>query len=571
MPFTVTCPACDSRFSLGDDLFRRKVAGNVVTVRCRHCSAEIAVDATSPVTLPSNEAPRRAPSPPRPKGASVTQMGLGLPPPVAGLGATTSPLPLPRSAISSPLPLPRNASATATPLGFGRPPKPVPASEALSIWDAESTVSINAPKAPPAKPHAPHPHPHPHPPSPHRAQAEEPELIEAEEIPASSSDAPTLDALTLEATRPIVPRAKRPPDEFLVNLSAGTQGILGAPTIDVSAFSAPTPVSDDVDVVEDEEVEFHDAAPAPRSATVPLFDMSAVLPAASEAVRTAATPARAEAAKKPDAIAPAPESKARERKFVVAPETAATTATASPPKTRRGGAGIWFGLVAIAAGIVAVVGLRGHRAAEPVASEPHATVEPAAAPLLNANAPAAAAPAALEPTSAASEAPSAAPSSAATTASAANPPTTKTAAKNTDSAPTPASTPSVKAEPAETPKAEAEPAPAKTAEIAKPAVVAHNAPPPAADGTEFDRAAARTALANAAAQASACRKDGDPSGTASITITFAPSGRITSANLQGPPFAGTATGGCIASAMRRATVPAFSGEHVTVTKTIVVQ
>jgi hypothetical protein len=100
---------------------------------------------------------------------------------------------------------------------------------------------------------------------------------------------------------------------------------------------------------------------------------------------------------------------------------------------------------------------------------------------------------------------------------------------------------------------------------------ARNAPPPAAPDTEFDRTAARNALASAASQASSCRKEGDPSGTANLTITFAPSGRVTSAQIQGPPFSGTPTGGCIASTMRRASVPAFSGDYVTVSKTIVVQ
>ncbi len=66
-----------------------------------------------------------------------------------------------------------------------------------------------------------------------------------------------------------------------------------------------------------------------------------------------------------------------------------------------------------------------------------------------------------------------------------------------------------------------------------------------------------------------CSRQG--SGTASVSITFAPSGRVTSANLQGPPFAGTPTGGCIANTLRHAKVPAFSGEYVTVTKTIVIQ
>ena len=87
----------------------------------------------------------------------------------------------------------------------------------------------------------------------------------------------------------------------------------------------------------------------------------------------------------------------------------------------------------------------------------------------------------------------------------------------------------------------------------------------------FDANAARAALASAAGAASGCRKEGDPAGTATVVVTFAPSGRVTSANISGPPFAGTQTGGCIAGAMRQAKVPAFSGEHVTVSKTVVVQ
>jgi hypothetical protein len=96
-------------------------------------------------------------------------------------------------------------------------------------------------------------------------------------------------------------------------------------------------------------------------------------------------------------------------------------------------------------------------------------------------------------------------------------------------------------------------------------------PAEAAPGAEFDRAAASAALSAAAGQASACRKEGDPTGSAAVVVTFAPSGRVTSANVNGPPFAGTATGGCIAAAMRRAKVPPFSGAHVTVGKTVVIR
>lgn len=84
----------------------------------------------------------------------------------------------------------------------------------------------------------------------------------------------------------------------------------------------------------------------------------------------------------------------------------------------------------------------------------------------------------------------------------------------------------------------------------------------------FDQGAAKAALGAAAAQASSCRKGNDPAGNAEVLITFAPSGRVTSANVAGGPFAGTATGGCVASTLRRAKVPPFSGKHVTVRKVV---
>jgi hypothetical protein len=89
--------------------------------------------------------------------------------------------------------------------------------------------------------------------------------------------------------------------------------------------------------------------------------------------------------------------------------------------------------------------------------------------------------------------------------------------------------------------------------------------------TPFDKSAAVVALNGAASQASACRRADDPTGTAEVIVTFAPSGRVTTATVTGPPFAGTATGGCIARMLRQAKIPAFAGEHVTVSKSVVVQ
>lgn len=87
----------------------------------------------------------------------------------------------------------------------------------------------------------------------------------------------------------------------------------------------------------------------------------------------------------------------------------------------------------------------------------------------------------------------------------------------------------------------------------------------------FDKSAAGTALNEATAHAAQCRSVSDPSGTALVVVTFAPSGRATSATISGPPFAGTSVGGCIAGRFRGARVPAFAGEMVTVSKTVVLQ
>jgi ribonuclease E len=91
-------------------------------------------------------------------------------------------------------------------------------------------------------------------------------------------------------------------------------------------------------------------------------------------------------------------------------------------------------------------------------------------------------------------------------------------------------------------------------------------------GTDpFDVAAARSALEATAAQASSCRKSGDPSGVAVVTLTFSQTGRVTTATISGPPFQATPTGGCIASTLRKTRVPAFAGDMVTVRKTVTIE
>jgi hypothetical protein len=89
--------------------------------------------------------------------------------------------------------------------------------------------------------------------------------------------------------------------------------------------------------------------------------------------------------------------------------------------------------------------------------------------------------------------------------------------------------------------------------------------PTPADVPPFDRAAAATALGTAAAQAQSCKTIGGPTGKGQATVTFAPSGRVTSASVSGD-VAGSSVGSCVAKLFRSTRVPPFSGEAVTVAK-----
>ncbi|HVR19816.1 MAG TPA: hypothetical protein VMS65_08970 [Polyangiaceae bacterium] len=112
----------------------------------------------------------------------------------------------------------------------------------------------------------------------------------------------------------------------------------------------------------------------------------------------------------------------------------------------------------------------------------------------------------------------------------------------------------------------AKPDPASVPPVAPSGVLPRRPPP--VEGPPFDSEAAAASLNQVAGAASACRNEGDPAGSATVLVRFAPSGRATSAVVESGPFAGTVTGGCIATTFRKARVPAFSGDYVTVKKTI---
>lgn len=91
------------------------------------------------------------------------------------------------------------------------------------------------------------------------------------------------------------------------------------------------------------------------------------------------------------------------------------------------------------------------------------------------------------------------------------------------------------------------------------------------DGRVFDRGAAIAALSTAAHAAKDCKQPDGPKGVATVKVVFAPSGNVTSANVENPPFAGTPAGGCIAAAFRGADVPPFDGRPVIMTKRVTIR
>lgn len=84
----------------------------------------------------------------------------------------------------------------------------------------------------------------------------------------------------------------------------------------------------------------------------------------------------------------------------------------------------------------------------------------------------------------------------------------------------------------------------------------------------IDQGALRAAFAEGEAKAKSCLGATSPSGTARISVTFAPSGEAVGAIVIGAPFANTLEGQCMAAKFRGLHVPAFSGPEVIVRKSI---
>ena len=79
-----------------------------------------------------------------------------------------------------------------------------------------------------------------------------------------------------------------------------------------------------------------------------------------------------------------------------------------------------------------------------------------------------------------------------------------------------------------------------------------------------DPVSAALAGALGAIDVGSCKSPGGPTGSGHVRITFAPSGQAIAADVDGPPFAGTDVGRCVAEKYKSAHVAPFTGNNLNV-------
>jgi hypothetical protein len=87
----------------------------------------------------------------------------------------------------------------------------------------------------------------------------------------------------------------------------------------------------------------------------------------------------------------------------------------------------------------------------------------------------------------------------------------------------------------------------------------------------FDSTAVVAAMQGAVQLAEWCRAQEERAATVRVSVTFAPSGWVTSAQVEGPAYEGTRTGSCVESVFRSVRVSPFGGRPVRVHKSFVVR
>jgi hypothetical protein len=84
----------------------------------------------------------------------------------------------------------------------------------------------------------------------------------------------------------------------------------------------------------------------------------------------------------------------------------------------------------------------------------------------------------------------------------------------------------------------------------------------------FDARVAAGAIAELIAEAKACRLPDEPKLATRVRVTYAPDGRAAKVAVLDPPFAGTSTGRCVESVLRRAWILPFAGATTSLVQNI---
>lgn len=578
MSFTVACQACGARFALPDDLYERKFKDRLVTVRCKHCGANISVDGIELASGPQHEIPVQDEGA-LPEQKAPVDMTPTVPLADASSAWTVSfdyedDRELDRNQIAGALE--RGEIDAETIVWREGMEEWLPIAQVRALADllqgkADATggflgtgMQLDADEGK-LKKRAPPPHPSKRRSSPPRtgtpAAAKQPPPPRVKSLGELGSGrtagkARALSAGTLfvedkpapgqPAPEPAKPAGPKLPTAPKAPVPAWKAKLADAPrVIDVEPPSSGTPALSDLTTA---------LKPEPKK---PERSDAGIFGVADDPGTLLAPPAFDLAPPTIDVESPAPpepEIADDAMKFESEPAPAADLADAAPRSGGPNGRTI-AGLALVGGAVAFSVWWFGFKAPRSASTQP--PTASASAESTTPSAPAqAAAQNAPEPTESAAAAASSAPAPATTARALA-------AAEPHRAAHEPSA-------PAHEEKHATESAHTEAKTASEPSAPATAAATATASKGPFSRSAAIAALNSAAGAASSCRKQGDPSGMARVVITFAPSGRVTTARVTGPPFAGTPTGGCIASKMRGARVPAFSGPFVTVSKTVVI-
>jgi hypothetical protein len=557
MSFPITCTACNKTFTISDEIYEKKVAGRVVTIKCKSCSAGIRVDGTKGGAA-ATAAPATAAAPMVSMGPAVPEAAPAAAPAGEPVWAVDYPdgqdreftMPevvaeLERGAINGTTLVWRDGMAewlelaqvpelrgSLAEIEAKKKAAAVAAAKAAAAKAAASAGPVHKPRAPmptvtglaglPGPGVAVRPRPQqPTPaelPKPRAQQPSSPELPKPRAPQPTPVELPKPRAQQPSSPELPKPRAQQPSSPELPKPPAAPSPV--APPV-AAPPAPPPPLAPPVA-----------APPAPPPPLTPPPPVAAMRMPEPKPDMTPPLPASvAKVVSRPPEIQPAfpmaPPSNALA--FGTAPAIIADHSTVEWPESKKKTPLVIGGIVVVLALIGGAVALLGGKDEVPPSTPISAVPTPAAAPTAT-------------PTSATTSTPTAAAQPGAETASGSDP-----VAAPADQGATPGAG-----------FAELFAAGARKAE-SKGATVAPTA--------RFDPAATKVPLAQAATDAQACKQSGGPTGKVTVVVTFDPNGKVSSATITDAPFAGTATATCISAAMKRATVAPFSGLPGTVSKT----